>query len=65
MKVELCSGRYCQGAGAQELAKALAEQGIPFEQTECRSLCPHAPVMFVDRRARLKVAVEDVVKLKR
>lgn len=65
MKVELCFGRYCLAAGAEELARELERQGVGFEKTECRSMCPHAPVMFIDRRAWLKASKADIPKLKR
>ncbi len=65
MKVEVCFGSYCQAAGARCLAEELEHQGVRFETTGCRSLCPHAPVLVVDQRARLKVSVSDIAKLKR
>jgi NADH:ubiquinone oxidoreductase subunit E len=60
VKIEVCHGQNCKPYGGKQLAKSLAEQGVHFEVIECRSLCQHAPVVFVDGKAKLKATMEDV-----
>lgn len=64
MKVEICLGQNCSGYGGDALAKEMKEKGITFTISECRSLCPHAPVVFVDGKAVLKAKLDDVMGCK-
>jgi len=61
-KIEVCLGQNCKPYGGQALAGALAAQGVPFSTFECRSLCAHAPVAFVDDKAKLKATPEDTIQ---
>ena len=64
MKVEICLGQNCAGYGAERLAQTMKEKALPFTVTECRSLCPHAPIVFIDDKAILKAKAEDILSAK-
>ncbi len=63
MKIEVCLGQHCKAYGGSALVEALKKRGTAVTITECRSLCPHAPVIFVNDRAKLKVQPGDISKL--
>ena len=49
-RIEVCHGPKCSDFGSRELSKELAELGIKSSAGDCRSQCPHAPVLFIDDR---------------
>ena len=64
VKIEVCLGQNCKGYGGQDLAAELKQRNMPFIASECRSLCPHAPVVFVDDKVILKANTEDILNKK-
>jgi len=59
--IEVCHGPKCSDFGSRELSKGLDGLGIQSIAGDCRSQCPHAPVVFVDDRMTPKATVEKVM----
>lgn len=58
--IEVCHGPKCSDFGSRELSKALDALGIESRAGDCRSQCPHAPVIFMDEKMVTKATVEKV-----
>ncbi|MDQ6988245.1 MAG: (2Fe-2S) ferredoxin domain-containing protein [Mariprofundaceae bacterium] len=61
MTIQICHGQNCADSGGKSLAKDLAERGLLFEKTACRSLCTYAPVVFLGGRLNMRVTVEEII----
>ena len=60
--IEVCHGPKCSDFGSRELSKELNGLGIRSSAGDCRSQCPHAPVVFIDDRMVPKATVEKVME---
>jgi len=63
MKIEICHGQNCRDYGGKALAAELDNMTIAYAVIPCRSLCPHAPVVFIDNRLRLKVTAAELEEM--
>jgi len=60
--IEVCHGPKCSDFGGRELSKELDALGIKSSAGDCRSQCPHAPVVFIDDRMLTKASVEKILE---
>ena len=60
--IEVCHGPKCSDFGGRELSDELDAFDIQSFAGDCRSQCPHAPVVFVDDRLITKATVEKVIE---
>lgn len=58
--IEVCHGPKCSDFGGRELSKELDALGIESTAGDCRSQCPHAPVVFIQDRMTIKADIEKV-----
>lgn len=59
--IEVCHGPKCSDFGGRELSKELDALGIESSAGDCRSQCPHAPVVFINDRMVTKATVEKTL----
>jgi len=59
--IEICLGMNCRDNGGKELIAVLKAHDLPYTVSACRSLCPHAPVVFIDGKLCLKASVSDCI----
>ncbi|MES0372528.1 MAG: (2Fe-2S) ferredoxin domain-containing protein [Mariprofundaceae bacterium] len=60
--VEVCHGPKCSDFGGRDLSKELDALGIHSFAGDCRSLCPHAPVVLVDDRLITKATATKILE---
>lgn len=60
-RIEVCHGPKCSDFGSRELSQALDALGIANCAGDCRSQCPHAPVVFIDDRMVTRASAEKVL----
>jgi len=60
--IEVCLGPKCSDFGSRELSKELDALGIQSSAGDCRSQCPHAPVVFINDRMIPKATIEKVME---
>ena len=60
VKIEVCHGPKCSDFGSRELSQKLAACGIASEAGDCRSQCPNAPLVLVNKRMICKATLEKV-----
>ena len=61
LEIEVCFGPECSDLGGRELAQQLKEAGYPIVMGDCRSQCPNAPLVLVNRKMVVKADFEKVI----
>jgi len=60
--IEVCHGPQCSDYGGRLLSEELNVLGMKTAAGDCRSQCPHAPVVLVDNRLIPKATLESVIE---
>jgi len=60
--IEVCHGPQCSDFGGRELSKELDTLGIKNSTGDCRSQCPHAPVVFINDRMITKATIGKILE---
>jgi NADH:ubiquinone oxidoreductase subunit E len=60
--IEVCHGPQCSDYGGRALSEELDALGQNSVAGDCRSQCPHAPVVFVDNRMIPKATAQKVIE---
>jgi NADH:ubiquinone oxidoreductase subunit E len=59
--IEVCHGPECSDLGGRALSDELHALGIPTIAGDCRSQCPNAPLVLVDKRMVTNATVEKIL----
>lgn len=59
-EIEVCHGPQCSDFGGRTLSQELEALGIDSCVGDCRSQCPNAPVVLVDKRMIIHATVEKI-----
>jgi len=60
-RLGICHGPRCGDYGGRAMAEQLVERSIAFDQLQCQSLCPHAPIARVDDKVLHHTNTEQVL----
>lgn len=60
--IKVCHGPRCRDYGGEALAAKLKALGMDSEAGECRSLCPHSPVVHVNNKFIPGASIDDIIE---
>lgn len=61
-KIEVCHGPECSDRGGRALSDALRAQGLDCVDGDCRSQCPNAPLVLIDKRMLTNATLAKVLQ---
>lgn len=61
IEIEICFGPECSDCGGRQLAEDLKKRGLGIIMGDCRSQCPNAPLVLVNRRMIVNATVDKVL----
>jgi NADH:ubiquinone oxidoreductase subunit E len=62
IEIKVCHGPRCRDYGGEALATKLKALGMDSEAGECRSLCPHSPVVHVNDKFIPGASIDEIIE---